>query len=148
MTKELKISAIKEGTAIDHIIPENVFKIADLLKLKNHKDVVTVATNLTSKKMGKKGIIKVGGRGLTEEEVNKIALLAPDATVSTIKDFEVVKKIRLKLPEEVYNILQCYNLGCITNKERIPTKFEVVNKSPLKIRCIYCQRIQEEIKVK
>ena len=107
--KELKISAIREGTVIDHIPPKSVFNIVDILGLKDHNNVVSVAMNLESKKMGKKGLIKVGGRNLTESEANKITLLAPYATVSIIKDYNVIKKLKLHLPKEVNNVIECNN---------------------------------------
>ena len=87
--KELKISAIEEGTVIDHIPTDATFKVFEILDLENHKGIVSIATNLASKSIGKKGIVKVGGKSLTQEEVNKIAIVAPDATVNLIKSFEV-----------------------------------------------------------
>ena len=83
--KELKISAIEEGTVIDHIPTDATFKVVDILDLENHNGIVSIATNLQSKSIGKKGIVKVGGKSLTQEEVNKIAIVAPDATVNLIK---------------------------------------------------------------
>lgn len=145
--KELKISAIREGTVIDHIPPKSVFKIVDILGLKDHNNVVSVGMNLESKKMGKKGLIKVGGRNLTEAEANKITLLAPYATVSIIKDYNVVKKLKLHLPKEVNNIIECNNPKCITNMEKVPTKFSIISDNPMRVRCNYCERIMEEIKL-
>jgi len=142
--KEQKISAIREGTVIDHIPVKNVFKIAEILDLKEHGNIVSVATNLQSKKIGTKGIIKVGGRSLSQEEVNKIALLAPNATVSIIKDYNVIKKFSLELPKEVYNIIQCNNPKCITNMENISTRFSVLKDDNISARCGYCERIMQE----
>jgi aspartate carbamoyltransferase regulatory subunit len=142
--KEQKISAIREGTVIDHIPSDSTFKVAEILDLKAHDNVVSVAANLQSQKMGKKGIIKIGGRNLTKDEVNKIALLAPHASVSLIKGFEIVKKFKLNLDDEVHKIIECNNPKCITNMEDADTKFSVVSEDPLRVRCKYCERIMEK----
>ena len=140
MKKELSVSAIKEGTVIDHI-PSNVtLKVVDILDLKGIRGIISIATNLTSKTMGKKGIIKIGGKDLTKEEVDKIALIAPDATVNIIQNYEVKKKIEVAIPSTVNKIIKCSNPNCITNNEKVTTKFYVLNKNPLKVRCHYCER--------
>lgn len=138
--KELKISAIEEGTVIDHIPTDATFKVAEILKLVNHKGVISIATNLQSKLIGKKGIVKVGGKSLTQDEVNKIAIVAPDATVNIIKNYGVREKIKVKTPEVIDNVIKCSNPVCITNNEQVATKFYVARKDPLKIKCHYCER--------
>ncbi len=138
--RELKISAIEEGTVIDHIPTDATFKVVEILDLENHNGVVSIATNLQSKKIGKKGIIKVGGKSLTQNEVNKIAIVAPDATVNLIKNYNVKEKIKVKTPDVIDNVVKCSNPVCITNNEQVLTKFYVVKKDPLKIRCHYCER--------
>lgn len=137
---KLKVSAIREGTVIDHIPAENVFKVVDILDLENHDSIVSVATNLQSKTAGKKGIVKVGGKSLTEAEVNKISIVAPKATINIIKDYKVKKKEKVKLPEEFVGVLKCSNPKCITNAETVKTKFTVESKEPLKVRCYHCER--------
>lgn len=138
--RELKISAIEEGTVIDHIPTDAAFKVVEILDLENQKGIVSIATNLQSKSIGKKGIIKVGGKSLTQDEVNKIAIVAPDATVNIIKNYGVREKIKVKTPEIIDNVVKCSNPVCITNNEQVPTKFYVVKKDPLKIKCHYCER--------
>ncbi len=138
--KELKISAIEEGTVIDHIPTDATFKVVEILDLENHNGVVSIATNLQSKRLKKKGIVKVGGKSLTQEEVNKIAVVAPDATVNIIKGYNVKEKIKVKMPDVIDNVVKCSNPVCITNNEQIATKFYVVRKDPLKIKCHYCER--------
>ncbi len=138
--KELKISAIEEGTVIDHIPTDATFSVVDILNLKNHKGIVSIATNLHSKKIAKKGIVKVGGKSLTQEEVNKIAIVAPDATVNIIKNYEVKEKIKVKTPDIIDNVIKCSNPVCITNNENIATKFYVIKKDPIKVKCHYCER--------
>ena len=147
--KELKISAIEEGTVVDHIPTDATFKVAEILDLENHKGIVSIATNLQSKKVGKKGIVKVGGKSLTPEEVNKIAVVAPDATVNIIKNYQVKEKIKVKAPDVVDNVIKCSNPVCITNNEQVATKFYVVKKDPLKVKCHYCERSmgKEEIEI-
>ena len=138
--RELKISAIGEGTVIDHIPTDATFKVVEILDLENHKEIVSIATNLQSKRLGKKGIVKVGGKSLTQEEVNKIAIVAPDATVNIIKNYDVKEKIKVKTPDVIDNVVKCSNPVCVTNSEQIATKFYVVKKDPLKIKCHYCER--------
>lgn len=141
---KLKVSAIKEGTVIDHIPAEGVFKVVDILDLKNHDNIVSVAANLQSKTAsGKKGIVKVGGKSLTEAEVNMISVIAPNATINIIKDFKVKKKEKVKLPEEFIGVIKCSNPRCITNVERVTTKFSIEKQNPLKVRCHYCERSVE-----
>ena len=138
--KQLSISAIQEGTVLDHIPVDATFKVAEILQLQKHNGVVSIATNLESKSMGKKAIVKVGGKSLTESEVNKIAIVAPDATVNIIRNFNVKEKIKVTTPDIVDNVIKCSNPMCITNHEKIPTKFYVARKDPLKIKCHYCER--------
>ncbi len=149
INKELKISAIEDGTVIDHIPTDATFKVVEILDLENHKGVVSIATNLQSKKIGKKGIIKVGGKSLTQDQVNKIAIVAPYATVNIIKNYEVKEKIKVKTPEIIDNVVKCSNPVCITNNEQVLTKFYVVSKDPLKIKCHYCERgmVKEDIEI-
>lgn len=140
MKKELSISAIKEGTVIDHI-PSNVtLKVADILNLDGSTNMISIAANLPSKKMGKKGIVKIGGKLLTQEEVNKIAIIAPQATVNIIGNYNVKKKLNVSLPDLIEKIIKCSNPNCITNNEKVETKFYVLGKSPLKVKCHYCER--------
>lgn len=147
--RELNISAIDEGTVIDHIPTDATFKVAEILDLENHKGIVSIATNLQSKSMGRKGIVKVGGKGLTQNEVNKIAIVAPDATVNIIKNYYVKEKIKVKTPDVIDNVVKCSNPVCITNNEQIATKFYAAKKDPLRIKCHYCERTmgKEDIEI-
>jgi aspartate carbamoyltransferase regulatory subunit len=141
--KELNISAISDGTVIDHIPAEHTFKVVAILNLPSFRQVVSIASNLDSGKMGKKGIIKVGGLSLRERDVQKIALLAPDATLNIIKDFKVIKKRKLSIPPELDHIVKCFNPHCITNREPVPTRFTVETKEPLTLRCRHCERVMK-----
>jgi len=139
--KELKVPGIKEGTVIDHIPSRVTFKVMRILDLKEFKHVISVVLNLKSKALGKKGIIKIGSRFLTQEEVNKIAILAPNATVNIIKNYEVKEKIKVSLPDKLKNIIKCSNPNCITNNEKVKTSFRVINKLPLQVMCNHCERV-------
>ncbi len=144
MKKELSVSAIKEGTVIDHIPSNETLKVVDILDLKGIRSIISIVTNLASKKMGKKGIIKVGGKNLTKEEVDKIALIAPNATVNIIKNYDVKEKIKVATPSTINKIIKCSNPNCVTNNEKVTTKFYVLNKNPLKVRCHYCERNMDQ----
>jgi aspartate carbamoyltransferase regulatory subunit len=142
--KELSISAIKNGTVIDHIPTEDVFRIVDILQLSKQKNVVSIATNLPSKKLGRKGIIKVSNISLDQTAIDAIALLAAGAKITIIKDFKVVSKQEIEMPDSVEGIVACVNPNCITNKERSDTKFTVLDKTDLKLQCYYCSKILSE----
>jgi len=141
MTKEasLEIPKIKDGTVIDHIPSENIMKLAEILSNK-FKSTVTIGINFESKRLGKKGILKMDDTFLTEKEVNKIAILAKEGTLNIIKDFNVTKKYQLKIPDVIEEILKCPNPNCITNNEKTKTKFIVNKTEPLMIRCRFCER--------
>jgi len=144
MNKETVVSSIKAGTVIDHIPADKTFKVADILSMEDVENIISVAVNLRSEKMEKKGIIKVGGKFLNSEEVSKIALLAPDVTMSIIKDFKVIEKVKLKIPNEIKGIVKCSNPNCITNHEETQRTFHVVQKEPLNLKCHYCERLMVE----
>lgn len=139
--KELKVSAIENGTVIDHIPSENVFQVIRILNLNENNDMVLFGTNLDSAKMGKKGIIKVSNKFFQADEINKIALVAPNATLIIIKNFKVTEKTKVQVPDAVEKIVKCFNPNCITNVEDVTTKFTVVDKEQLRLKCHYCEKI-------
>ena len=139
--KELVVSAIENGTVIDHIPTGSVFQVMRILGLDKVNNQVLFGTNLESRKYGKKGIIKVRNKYFESEEVNKIAMVAPSATLIEIKDYKVRLKKQVEIPESIYNIAKCVNPNCITNHESIPTKFKVMVKNDeLKLKCHYCEK--------
>ncbi len=144
--KELKISKIKDGTVIDHIPAGRAYEVVSILGLWKSNNLVLVAMNVESEKMGRKDIVKVEGRFLTNKEAEAIALIAPTATINIIKDYKVVKKSKVRLPSVVEGLLQCPNPTCISRVERFAiSKFEVVRSSPITLRCLYCdERVREE----
>jgi len=144
--KELKIPRIKDGTVIDHITPGNAIKVLHILGIPHSSSaVVSVAMNVRSK-MGKKDIVKVENRELDRHEVDKIALIAPKATINIIRDYEVAKKHRVELPDEIIGIVKCSNPTCISNsKEPVKSRFKVISKDPPRIKCYYCEREPDDI---
>jgi aspartate carbamoyltransferase regulatory subunit len=139
--RELSVTAIRNGTVIDHIRNEATFKVAEVLRVQEEDSQVLVGMNLPSGRVGRKGIIKVENRELTPQEVNKIALIAPEATVNIIKDFEVVDKRYVEVQDRVTGIVKCFNPNCITNRQDdTTTAFRVVGEEPTTLRCIYCER--------
>lgn len=142
LRKELKVSAIENGTVIDHIPSNAVFQVMKILKLDETNRQVLIGTNLSSKKFGKKGIIKVNDKFFESEEINKIAIIAPKATLIVIKDFQVVYKKQVKLPKSIKYFVKCVNPNCITNHENIDTVFEVQfsNDNEVILYCHYCEK--------
>lgn len=145
--KELKVSAIENGTVIDHIPPESVFQVIHILGLSKVQNQIMVGTYLDSQKFGKKGIIKVSNKYFESEELNKIALVAPSATLIVIKDYTVVYKESVKIPDRVSKILKCINPNCLTNHENIPTKFYIIDKEDLKLQCHYCEKTTKKFEI-
>jgi len=142
--KRLVVSAIKEGTVIDHIPAKDLFKVISILGLDHIETYITFGTNLESKKLIKKAIIKVSEVFFRQEDINRIALVAPQAKLNIIKDYEVVEKMIVELPDEVRGIAKCVNPMCITNKEDVTTRFYVVNKKDVSLKCHYCEKITDQ----
>ena len=140
MKDKLKVDPIKNGTVIDHIAAGKALQVADILHLNPPKNLMMMGINLSSHKMGKKDIIKIENRVLTDQEVNSIALISPSATVIIIQDSKVVKKHGISLPKEIKNHIVCPNPNCVTNVEHINTRFELANTEPVEIRCAYCEK--------
>lgn len=141
--KELNVSAIKDGTVIDHIPAEDLFKVVKILGLEKIGHQITFGTNLDSKKLGKKAIIKVADKFFEDNEINKIALIAPMANLNIIQNYEVIEKKPVVLPDTIKGICKCINPKCITNHEPMPTKFEVVAGKTISLRCCYCCKITD-----
>ena len=155
--RELLIRAIKNGIVIDHIPSEKVFAIVEILKLKEYSERLTVATNMPSSSLGRKGIIKIEEKILEEKELNNISLLAPNVTINIIDNYEVVEKSKLDKLDKVIGLMKCDNPKCISNHENIETKFirveEDLNENNLeektKYKCFYCEKIilEDEIQI-
>ena len=140
--KEFKVMPIKNGTAIDHITPGMALKVLKILGITGTKgSIISVAINVPSGKCERKDIVKIENRELAQQEINKIALIAPSATFNIIRDFNVDNKHKVELPDIIEGIVRCENSNCISNKsEPISPKCIVISKTPLELKCYYCDR--------
>ncbi len=142
--KQLSVSAIQNGTVIDHIPAQNLFKVISILGLDKIGNQITFGTNLESQRLGKKAIIKIAGKYFEKDEINRIAVVAPSAKLNIIKDYEVVEKMLVDVPEDISGIIRCVNPKCITNNEKVLTKFKVVDKKTVSLKCHYCEKITDQ----
>jgi aspartate carbamoyltransferase regulatory subunit len=142
----LHVSKIKDGTVIDHITGGHALDVARILGITGReKGVITIAINVPSKRFKVKDIVKIEGRELNPQEVHKIALLAPHATINIIRNYNVVSKQRVQLPKVIEDIIKCANPACISNSnEPVLTKFYVESEDPLLLKCHYCGYIMEK----
>ena len=147
--KQLSVSAIQNGTVIDHNPAKNLFKVIQILGLDRFDNQITFGTNLESKKLGKKAIIKISGKYFADDDINRIALVAPDAKLNIIKDYEVIEKKVVEVPDTITGIARCVNPKCITNFESVTTRFKVVSKKNVALKCYYCEKItnQENLQI-
>jgi len=145
--KTLRVSKIRDGTVIDHITRGHALDVVKILDINGRSGgVVTIAMNVPSKILEIKDIVKIEGRELNPEEVDKIALLAPHATINIIRNYKVAEKQRVKLPSIIHGTVKCTNPPCISNIDREPVKpiFYVEKEDPLRLRCHYCGHIMEK----
>ena len=135
----LQVAALKNGTVIDHIPSEKLFTVVQLLGVEQMTSNITIGFNLDSKKLGKKGIIKI----------DRISVVAPHVKLNIIRDYEVVEKKEVKMPDELRGIVKCANPKCITNNEPMATIFHVIDKDNCIVKCHYCEKEQkrEEITI-
>ncbi|MCK5823539.1 MAG: aspartate carbamoyltransferase regulatory subunit [Bacteroidales bacterium] len=145
----LSVTAIKDGTVIDHIPAKSLFKVISILELDTLNTQMTFGTNFNSKKLGRKALIKISNKFFKDEEIDKIALVAPDAKLNIIKDYQVVEKREVEVPDKIVGIVKCMNPNCVTNNEKVVTKFDVVSKKDVALKCCYCEKItdQEHLKI-
>ena len=143
--KELKVSALENGTVVDHIPADRVYKALEILNIKDcTQHQITIGINLTSKRHGRKGIIKIADKFFENEELNKLALIAPKATVNIIRDFKVVEKKKLEMPAVIEGIAKCMNPKCITNHQPIRTRFTTINQdNEVLLLCHFCEKITD-----
>lgn len=147
--KELSVSALDQGTVIDHIPSNSVLKVVKILGLDHFDHAVFIGTNLYSEKLGNKGIIKVRNKFFKPSEINKISLVAPKATLTIIDDYNVKSKTIVKVPDKIIGIAQCPNAKCITNHEKIETRFDVVSKKGnVQLKCYYCEKVTDKDEIK
>lgn len=140
-TQQLSVEAIKNGTVIDHIPAGLGLTILRQFKLLHYGNAVTVGFNLPSKSQGCKDIIKIKDIAFSEEDANRLALFSPNAVVNQIENFEVVKKMRLVLPETISEVFRCPNTNCASHDEPVVSRFSVhQHKGLVKLKCHYCEK--------
>ncbi|NWF96425.1 MAG: aspartate carbamoyltransferase regulatory subunit [Candidatus Thorarchaeota archaeon] len=144
---KIRIVKIRNGTVIDHIRAGMALEVLQILGITGKEGpVVTLAMNISSNRIGRKDIVKLEDHFLEEHEVARIALVAPEATINLISEFQVVKKTRVQLPDTLTDIVICPNARCITNQEREPVKpsYQVVSRMPIRLKCLYCWSFIDE----
>ncbi len=146
--QELQVAALKDGTVIDHIPSDKLFRVVSLLKLQEMDNNITIGFNLESKKLGKKGIIKIADKFLTDEEISRISLACPNVKLNIIKNYEVAEKRQVITPDELHGIVKCANPKCICNNEPMSTYFHVIDKEQGLLKCHYCEKEQKRDTVK
>lgn len=144
---EMLVAAIENGTVIDHIPADKTYQVVSLLRLEKLDTQVTIGYNYNSKKLGRKGIIKVADKFFSDEEISRLSVVAPNIVLNTIRDYEVVDKRTATTPDELRGIVKCNNPKCITNNEPMPTLFHVVDKEQGILKCHYCEKEQKIEKV-
>jgi len=142
LEEKLKIDKIPKGTVIDHIDAGYALTILNLTGLDESKNLMTIGVNVSSKKYQTKDIIKIENVFLNETQMQQISILSPNATISLIENYEVIEKKKVKIPKTIKKLILCVNQTCISNSgEPISTEFTVLEEKPLKIQCVYCERI-------
>jgi aspartate carbamoyltransferase regulatory subunit len=146
---ELRVSKIQNGTVIDHISGGYALDVVKILGITGREGrVMTIAVNVPSGRFGVKDVVKVEGRALNAREVNRIALVAPHATINIIRDYCVVEKLEVKLPRVIEGLVKCVNPACVSNSdEPAVAKFYVEDEEPLLLKCHYCGALLEKADV-
>ncbi|MDR2912927.1 MAG: aspartate carbamoyltransferase regulatory subunit [Alistipes sp.] len=149
--KIMEVRMIENGTVIDHIPPAALFKIISIMGLdRDTEHRMTIGTNLESKRLGTKAIIKINDRHPSPWEIDRIALFAPEARVNTIRNFEVVEKRTVEVPRSIEGFVKCANPQCVTNHETVETAFDVVaeNDGNIALKCRYCEKLTKNFGTK
>ena len=145
MKKERLVAAIENGTVIDHIPAEKTYQVVSLLGLEHTLSPVTIGYNYPSSRLGTKGIVKISNKFFTDEEINRLSVIAPKIILNTIHNFEVTQKRMVETPDVLRGIIKCNNPKCITNNEPMPTIFHTIGEDKQTLRCHYCD-IEQNIK--
>ncbi len=143
--KVLNVSAIENGTVIDHIPAENLFKVISILKLDAiTENQMSFGTNYKSARLGRKAIVKISDKYFEDIEIDKIALVAPHAKLNIIRDYTVIEKREVNVPKTITGFAKCMNPKCITNNERVTTQFTVLDDAHIMLKCRYCEKVTDE----
>jgi aspartate carbamoyltransferase regulatory subunit len=140
MQKKLQVEAIQHGSVIDHSPAQQGVKILSFFKFTQTNEKITIGLNLPTHNGKGKDLIKVENTFISDEQANQLALFAPNATVNQIKDFKVVNKFQVQLPDSFIGVLSCPNSNCISHNEPVKTRFYVNNSKELKLKCHYCEK--------
>jgi aspartate carbamoyltransferase regulatory subunit len=147
--KQLKVSAIKDGTVIDRIPSSRLFEVLEILGLKDCDSQITFGMNLESKQLGSKAIIKISGRFFEEDDINRIALIAPEAKFNVIRNYKVVEKRKVEVPDTIEGIAKCFNPNCVTNNQPVTTRFKTMHTDQgIILICHYCEKVTDEHNLK
>ncbi len=142
--KHLKVSAIKNGTVIDRIPSSQLFKVIEILKLDACESQVTFGMNLDSKQLGSKAIIKISDRFFEDDDINRIALIAPEAKFNVIRNYKVVEKRQVSVPDTIEGIAKCFNPNCVTNHQPVVSRFRTVKTDAgIVLTCHYCEKLTD-----
>ena len=136
----MMVAAIENGTVLDHIPSERLFDVVSMLHLDKMNNAITIGYNLKSAAMGSKSIIKIADKYFTDEELNQLSVVAPNITLCVIKDYEIIEKRPVVMPEELVGIVRCPNPKCITNNEPMQTRFRSVGEGKSILGCSYCNK--------
>ena len=146
MSEMRRVTAIRNGTVVDHIPSGNAMQVIRILSIDTDRATpVSLVMNVPSDKLGRKDVLKVEDRELNQEDLDRLALIAPNASIAIIRNHVVAEKMQVKLPDNLTNVAKCSFWNCITQNDRepLPQKMRVTSRDPLAIRCYYCGRNQE-----
>jgi aspartate carbamoyltransferase regulatory subunit len=141
-----QVAALRHGTVVDHLNPGTALKALEVLGLPQDGPAL-LGIHLVSEKLGRKDILKLSGVEIPPDEIARLALFGPSVTVCYIRDYRVVRKVKATLPDDLLGLLRCPNPNCITNHERVKTRFGVKHRSPLLVRCHFCERLVHEVEL-
>lgn len=148
INKKLKVAALENGTVIDHIPSDKLFKVVEILNLSKIDKSITIGNNLNSKTIGEKGIIKIADTFFEDEDINKIAIIASTAKINIIRNYQVTEKYNVELPNKIDAIIKCNNPKCITNNEPMSTRFYTQKGETITVKCKYCEQVVEQSNIK
>ena len=141
MKKHLKVEAIEQGTVIDHIAPGQGIKILKFFELSKGRQRITIGLNLPTYSGEHKDLIKIENTVFDQNQANQLALFAPQATINLIENFEVVRKFKVAIPEQIAGVLSCPNSNCISHNEPVDSRFNIKQQSSVvKLKCHYCEK--------
>ena len=146
MSEMRRVTAIRNGTVVDHIPSGYAMQVIRILRINTDRATpVSLVMNVPSDKLGRKDVLKIEDRELDQEDVDRLALIAPAASIAIIRNHAVAEKMRVELGDDLVNIAKCSFPNCITmnKREPLPQRMKVVSREPLEVRCYYCGRGQE-----